>query len=240
MLPFLAGLGLGLPSGLFHSGFPTKTLYTFTVSPRSTTCSAHLILSDLIPLTTFSQQHKSWSSSQRSLLQPPVTSSLFLTVRLPSLMSCRNIRSILRPYETFCNMLIFFLWVVGPSPNPSWRSTPCRPSATAYSQLQTVCSVPNVRPRHAAQRCHCQQYTAATAADICNKTQFTTGRIHASCSLICSPHDIVQYRRCQRRRRHAQGNYDAMSSSGAADRDGWKVTGRGTGSRCSTGTPVHW
>ena len=174
MLPFLAGLGL--PSGIFHSGFPTKPLYMFIFFPRSATSSAHLILPDLIPLRTFSEQYKSRSSSQRSLLQPPVTSSLSLTVHFPSLMSCRNSRSILRPYETFRNMLIVFLWgVVSPSPNPSWRSTPCRLSANAYSQLQTV-SVPNVRPRHAAQRCHRQQYTPA-AIDICNKTHFTTGRI---------------------------------------------------------------
>jgi len=219
MLPFLAGLGL--PSGLFHSGFPTKTLYPFIVSPRSATCFAHLILPDLIPLTTFSEQYKSWSSSQRSFLQPPVTSSLFLTVHFPSLMSCRNVRSILRPYETFRNMLIVFLWgVVSPSPNPSWRSTPCRLSATAYSQLQTVFSVPTFRPRHAVQRCQRQQYTPA-AADICNKTQLTTARIRIWCSLFCSTHDVVQYRRCQRRRRHAQGNYDAVSSSGAGDRDRW-------------------
>ena len=75
MLLFLAGLGL--PSGLLHSGIPTKTLYTFIVSPVSAKCSAHLILPDLITLTTFGDQYKSRSTSQRSLLQPPVTASHF-------------------------------------------------------------------------------------------------------------------------------------------------------------------
>jgi hypothetical protein len=48
-------LGLGLPSGLYPFGFPTKMLYTFLFSPIRAICPAHLILIDLIILITFSE-----------------------------------------------------------------------------------------------------------------------------------------------------------------------------------------
>ena len=69
-------LRLGLPSGLFPSGFPTKTLYTPLSSPICATCPAHLILLDFITRTILGEQYKSFSSSLCNLLHSPITSSL--------------------------------------------------------------------------------------------------------------------------------------------------------------------
>ena len=69
-------LHLVLPSGLFPSDFPTKTLYTPLLSPIGATCPAHLILLDFINLTKFGEQYRSLSSSLCSFLPSPLTSTL--------------------------------------------------------------------------------------------------------------------------------------------------------------------
>ena len=64
-------LRLGLPNGLFTSGFPTKTLYTTLFSPISAICSARLIFLDFITQIILCEQYRSLSSSLCSFSSLP-------------------------------------------------------------------------------------------------------------------------------------------------------------------------
>jgi len=69
-------LRLGLPSGLFPSGFPTKILYTPFISPIRATCPTQLILLDFITKIILGEKYRLLSSSFCSSQHSRLTSSL--------------------------------------------------------------------------------------------------------------------------------------------------------------------
>jgi hypothetical protein len=108
-------LCLGLPSGLFPSGFPTKNLYTFLFSPIHATYTAHTILLDLIIRIILGKEYKLCSSSLCSFPHLPVTASLFgpnilfsnLFSNTLSLCSSLNVRDdVSHPYKTTGKIIV--------------------------------------------------------------------------------------------------------------------------------------
>ena len=113
-------LRLGLPSVLFPSCFPTKTLYTPLSSPIRATCPAHLILLDFFTRTLLSEQYKIFSSSLCNLLHSPVTSSLLgpnillntlFSDTLSFLSSCNVSDQISHPYKTTGKIVVLYILI---------------------------------------------------------------------------------------------------------------------------------
>ena len=67
---------LGLPCGLFPSGFPTKPLYACLLTPIRAMWPAHFIFLDFITQMILAEEYGSLSCSLYSLLHSPVTLSL--------------------------------------------------------------------------------------------------------------------------------------------------------------------
>jgi len=111
-------LWLGIPSGLFPSCFPTKTLNTPLLSPIRATCPTHLILLYFITRTIFGEEYRSLSSSLCSFLHSPVTSSLLgqnillctLFSNTLGLCSYLNVSDqVSHPYKTTGRIIVLYL-----------------------------------------------------------------------------------------------------------------------------------
>jgi hypothetical protein len=110
ILIFTSHLWLGLPSGFYPSGFPTKILYAFLISPMCDTCSAShrpnsiwwrlqktKLFMQFSPASDHFPPHKSKYSSHHPVLRHSLCSSL-------------NVRDrISQPYKTTgkCSFCIF-------------------------------------------------------------------------------------------------------------------------------------
>jgi hypothetical protein len=107
-------LCLRLSSGLFPSGFTTKSLHTPLPSPRRATCPTNLILLDFITRTMLGKEYRPFSSTLCNFLHSPVTSSL-LGPNIPDLSAITFIQCYisinLRTIKHNIALLFFLYWI---------------------------------------------------------------------------------------------------------------------------------
>ena len=114
-------LYLGLPSGLFPSGFPhQKTLFARLLSSMCATWPIHHVLHHIITQIIFGGQYRSLSSSLCTSLYSPVTSSLLgpnILLSTPfsltlSLRASLNVSDqVSHPYKTIGKIIFLYILI---------------------------------------------------------------------------------------------------------------------------------
>jgi len=135
-------LRLGLQSGFYPSGVPTKTLYEF-IFTICATCPANLILLDLIT-RIFCDEYKSWWPSTCNLLPPPILPPLRIKylpqhpitqhLRLMTFLSC-DVRS--STYIKISKITIFYIFDCIFS-TANWKTILEWILSTSYFNMQVI------------------------------------------------------------------------------------------------------
>jgi len=105
-------LCLSRPSGVFPSGFSTKILYAFLITPMLAKCPAHLILLDLITLTIFPEAYELWSLSPNSSHLGPniLLSTLFSDILKLCFFLSKRVK-ISHQYETAGKIMCLYILI---------------------------------------------------------------------------------------------------------------------------------